>query len=107
MQTSEGEVCETCGRVFGSWASHQACPWCEAERLRAIVDKLPTTADGVLVLPNEHYWVRTSSGLVCVLIVSIERTHAGWWANDTRGEGYTPADDLYSTRQAAGKAREA
>lgn len=74
----------------------------ELERLRAIVDLLPRSADGKAVVPNHLYWVRTGPQLIRrVLIVSIERTLNGWWCNDSYGEGYTPGEDLYDTREAA------
>jgi len=72
------------------------------EQQRAIVALLPQSTDGTTVVPNEHYWVRTGPHTVkMVLIVSIERTPGGWWCNDSHGEGYTPGDDLYGTREAA------
>jgi len=72
------------------------------EQQQAIVALLPKSTDGTTVVPNEHYWVRTSPYAVeMVLIVSIERTPNGWWCNDSHGEGYTPGDDLYGTSEAA------
>ncbi len=60
------EICPKCHRkaVFGivPWRGEKLCLWClrdkfsdaevENERLRAVVDKLPHTADGVPVVPG-------------------------------------------------------
>jgi hypothetical protein len=56
MKTAEGDVCEKCGGVYGCDRTHVPCPWCEVERLVPIVDKLPKTADGVSVVPEQHIW---------------------------------------------------
>ncbi len=71
------------------------------ERLEAIVGKLPKTADGVSVVPNEHYWIITPQGVERVLVLAISFSCDGWWCNGHDGEGYTPEDDLWSTREAA------
>ena len=50
------------GDCIGSQSIHAICD--EVERLRAIVDKLPKTADGVAVTGNETLYVAYGSGLI-------------------------------------------
>jgi len=69
----------------------------EIERLRAIVDKLPKTADGVTVVPGMllyHYATGRPLGNVVTYTAGM-RAHGQW------AVAAYPVGDCYSTREAA------
>ena len=81
----------------------------ELRQLRAIVDKLPVTADGVSVVPGEDTVWRWSSilGWVECQIETSEPEDGGWeyvLCTSLIGGG---VDSCYSTREAAEAAKEA
>jgi len=77
----------------------------ELERLRAIVDKLPKTADGVPVVPGMRLWVFAGahdyepSGLRSVTVRRLTAMAASGWEH--RQLQRTPLSKFYSTREAA------
>lgn len=77
----------------------------EIERLRAIVDKLPMTADGVPIIPCNWVWTLFSDGCVAgpymVLDINCRKDYP---INLSLGEFQTK--QLFSTREAAKAARE-
>jgi len=68
----------------------------EIERLRAIMDRLPKTADGVPIVAGMELW-RVRADVVI---------HRFAMISDVDVEGSDPATLCYSTREAAEKARE-
>ena len=90
--------CESCGT---SWRKHLGIQGTCAklqeaeqkiERLQAIVDRLPKTADGVPIVPGMEVWSwMGDAGLMSTEITRIGK--GGWFAA------------CYSTREAAEKAR--
>ena len=72
----------------------------EIERLRAIVDRLPTTADGVPIVPGMAIYQIDGSPA----IVSGYDWHGDWWEIELEHDRFLPADECYSTREAAEKA---
>ena len=74
----------------------------EVERLRAIVNTLPKTADGVPIELNKHYWVRLRGGITMILCISLKRLKNGWLVGNRSCDPlqFDPCD-LYSTREAA------
>ena len=118
----------TCGRCNEKFIrkplmSVSKCPYCERDKLQAIVDKLPKTKDGVpVVCGNFYYDKRQDDGsddetnIMVTGIVDYQACGAG-----PEGEKgyYTPMDDcvegcdgttdfsqLYSTKAAAEAAKE-
>lgn len=71
----------------------------ETERLQAIVDKLPTTADGVAVLPGMTVWVDADygDGLKIWELVVDDLSMAGAWDGARCHWGHFHS---YSTREA-------
>jgi len=100
--------CDKCG---GRWLPRcpgedaGPCPWCESRELRAIVDKLPKTADGVPMVPGMEVWcigtMRYNNGAMEELS---GRTKEHVLMGLQRGKLFEGR--LYSTREAAEKARE-
>lgn len=81
----------------------------EIQRLRAIVDKLPTTADGVTVVPGIDYvWIVRNGEALRGLVLTC--FHDDWYADlrwQTENGGWCGApsvSECYSTREAAEKA---
>ncbi|MCP4410897.1 MAG: hypothetical protein GY807_24790 [Gammaproteobacteria bacterium] len=74
------------------------CGWAvrEIERLQAIVDKLPKTADGVPMTPYADYYFPGSVDEIGFYTISNGHSGGLWYAFD-----------LYSTREAAEAASEA
>ncbi len=74
----------------------------EIERLRAIVDKLPKTADGVPIIPGQTIvWVRlngTGEWVKAKCHWSILANNTGSWVMDFTPRG---PEHSYSTREAA------
>jgi len=77
----------------------------ECRRLRAVVGRLPKTADGVRIVPNEVYWVRMKTGERKIVSQSISYTEDGWWISGGDRYGYF-SEDLYSTPETARAAKE-
>lgn len=87
----------------------------KVERLQAIVDKLPKTADGVPVVPGINVfrlWPNTALGCEAVREHTVEATHLNGVsllgvAHSTSGWGETPIpfDQIFSTREAAEAAK--
>ena len=75
----------------------------EIERLRAIVDKLPKTADGVPVLPGmtlwDSVWINKPFVVHSLLVFCPEAARSEWTTND----GEVDPGQCYSTREAAEK----
>lgn len=73
----------------------------EIERLRAIVDELPKTADGVPVVPGEdvvwHPTVRSDNGRLMPMAIDLNEGAAWYRVPDDRKF----VCDCYSTREAA------
>lgn len=80
----------------------------ELERLRAVVDRLPKTADGVPVTPGMEVWKHLKNGKA-VSLGTIESIHhydattSRWPYRDQAN----PYELIYSTREAAEAAKEA
>ena len=72
----------------------------EVQRLKAIVEKLPKTADGVPIVPNKIYWIRGRDGIRSIRSDSIDVCQDGSLTVGYEGTYYEP-EDLYSTREAA------
>ena len=82
--------CPNCGPRVMAWKD------AEIERLRATVDRLPKTADGVPVTPGMECWYRSCGGRVVSFQISDWGDIATDW--DDSGPRY------YSTRAAAREA---
>ena len=93
MQTTEGLVCDICGNVYGCGASHQACPWCEVERLRAIIVRLAQFADGTVALPGDDAWFPGENQAGIVQYNNPWRAGTDEWGAETA--------ECYSTQDAA------
>jgi hypothetical protein len=78
------------------------------ERLQGIVDKLPKTMDGVLVMPGMTLWWDDFGVPRVMEVVSLDDLSSSWPAtirkgNDSRGQGTTyrwHVQSCYSTREA-------
>jgi len=78
----------------------------EIERLRAIVDRLPVTADGVSVTPGMVLWVWTDNGeLIWFAATDFYGGPDDWWTQPGQ-DPYCIQDDCYSTQAAVQAARE-
>jgi hypothetical protein len=81
------------------------CVFCEMERLQAIVDRLPKTADGVHVIPGEdtvwHPDMIDCDGELHAMALDIDHGAAWWRLPNQR----YPIEKCCSTREAAEKAR--
>ena len=75
----------------------------EIERLTAIVERLPRTADGVPIMPDSDtvFAINQFGEIFTTIIV---RNPVGWIV---RGNRHINASKTYSTREAAEKARQA
>ena len=78
----------------------------EMERLQAIVAGLPTTADGVPVVPGmtlwDPVWPDDPFGVQALLVFCPNARRSEWMCND----GEVDAAQCYSTREAADAARD-
>lgn len=74
----------------------------EIERFRAIVDRLPKTADGVPVVPGMTLWARLRGRWVEVAVAQV----ALCGVLSTAHHGYISAKNTFSTREAAEAAKE-
>jgi len=78
----------------------------EVERLRAIVDKLPKTADGVPVVPGmtlwDSIWLGRPFGVQQLSVFCPNASRSEWMCN----EGEVDVSQCYSTRAAAEAAGE-
>jgi len=79
----------------------------EIERLRAIVDRLPKTEDGVIVVPGMNLWCNSDRGEYQWLVTAVDTR--GYCSGTFHGcsEGPHSTDHCYSTREAAQRALEA
>ena len=92
-KVNDGSLCRE--RVF-DFEAEQLID--EIDRLRAIVDKLPKTADGVAMVPGDAIWVITDDmGIQADLV------------DEPRAEKYNAhlVSDCFSTEAAARAAKEA
>lgn len=87
---------------------HQAA---EIERLHAIVDRLPKTADGVPIAPGDELWCIDSEdgweGAITVRDVECVGKYGeetSCWLIRSTGRNELWAEDCYSTREAAAEA---
>ena len=98
---SLGPACEYCGR----YQAHDTLPCAkkEIERLQAVVDKLPKTADGVpAVLGMTLYYLHGCGGIHSDVIAGFTICSADPESSIWQG-GEMDAEDCYSTREAAEK----
>lgn len=77
-----------------------------SERLQAIVDRLPKTADGVPIVPGGDYWSNNDRGTFQWSVVELHQTAASGTFHGSPCV-YESYDECYSTREAAEKARQA
>ena len=75
----------------------------QAEELRAIVDKLPKTADGVPVVLGMNVWWPTDSPHI---VREMGHPHGLVLDTDRSRTYYVPASDCFSTREAAEAAKD-
>ena len=80
--------------------AHEAAD--EIERLQAMIDRLPTTADHVPIVPGMTIYQSDGSPV----IVSGYDWHGDWWEIELEHDGFLPSDEVYSTREAAEKAKD-
>ncbi len=69
------------------------------ERLQAIVDKLPKTADGVHVTPAMELWVRQDGEILHFWATCINFVNDGWLVQYGSYDWYTD-EDCYSSEEA-------
>ena len=67
------------------------------EELQAIVDKLPKTADGVVVVPGMTLWAVDTEGET----LEIDYNEYGPWIKSVECEQWDLMETTYSTREAA------
>ena len=98
--------CDECKRFTHHIGTGEAvCPYCERDKLQAVVDKLPKTKDGVAVCDDMEVWHNLSmakepqSGTVRVR-VNTANTIDGF------GRELILVDYCYSTKAAAEEAKE-
>ena len=97
MEDQEDDLCAQINRLTEYIKRRQG----EIERLRAIVDKSPKTADGVPITFESTLWVMHAGMLEAVSVFEVDDefdvlTRRGWF----------PLHKVYSTREAAEAARE-
>lgn len=104
MKMTDLPKCE-CGATRGLFTDggRSRCPACvckERDELRAIVDKLPKTADGVPVVPGRDfvYWRYDSEGRRWHVLNRLMVLPVGGGASE-------PLSECYSTREAAEAAK--
>ena len=107
------KVCDGCGDIVAVGDDCHRCLRAEVGRLRAIVEKLPNTADGVPVVPGAKYFLlehdRGCLPLVvegCCLNVSSQGTPLQLEIYETVSPAIRLPGRLYSTREAAEAAGE-
>lgn len=74
------DECRRADEVVASIIARHS-PSDEVERLRAIVERLPKTADGVVVLPDDRVWCVTDGGFGHLQKVRVDAiTQNGWFS---------------------------
>jgi hypothetical protein len=103
MDTEERDPDKLYGEARMSALLLMACE--EIERLRAVVDRLPKTADGVHILPGDSLWRVSVSNVHKIICDTISAL--GWW--DRIGNYYMndspELSRLYASRESAESAR--
>jgi len=95
--------CEHCGGTWLDDGVNAGCYCREIERLRAIVDRLPKTADGMPITPGMKVWFQRSRNhgweVTAELVGGYWDTFKDWHCIDFDGQR------CFSTREAAEAAR--
>ncbi len=73
----------------------------EIERLQAIIDKLPTTEDGVPVYHDQEVWLRIGNRITHAVIVEVRRDNVLCSVRVDMRPMSVSLSQVYSTREAA------